>query len=162
MTFDQRGNLTETLKIDIETFFEVFVNGNYKEKSIRNNIFKIFETYLIDFQKLVTNNFTIWIDGSFISNKNAKPRDIDFVIFIDYDEYLSKRNLIDERFGKYGVVKIYGRKIDAYVIPIYPESHKKSFVTEYDKKEWTDLFSKTRLIKGQKYSKGFIKIDFGI
>jgi hypothetical protein len=102
MTFDERGNLVESIELSIETFREIFVDKWLDKTSTRRAIFQNFETYISDFKNLITPNFTMWVDGSFVNAKKDNPNDIDFVSFIDYRVYEAKKALIDKQFSKYG------------------------------------------------------------
>ena len=68
MNFDNRGNLLENYNVNFEEFYSEFVSKWDSEDSIRSNIFQIFQTYINDFKALITSEFIIWIDGSFLSN----------------------------------------------------------------------------------------------
>ena len=161
MNFDNRGNLLENYVVNFEEFYSEFVSKWDSEDSIRSDISQIFQTYINDFKALITSEFIIWIDGSFLSNLKKDPQDIDFVIFINYEIIESKINLINNRFGKHGVKEFYGKQLDAYISPIYPTNHKNSFWTQSDKAYWIQQFSTTKPNRnGVKYSKGFIKMEF--
>jgi hypothetical protein len=159
--FDTRGNLKETVNMTLQTFEETFVTTWNMENSTRPTIFQKFTVYLNDFQSMVTPDFEMWIDGSFVNSKNSNPKDIDFVCFIDYNIYETKRNLFDTRFEKYGAFGFYGKNIDAYVALKFPETHKNAFNTKDTELYWLHQFSKTKADRhGNIYSKGFIKINF--
>ena len=162
MDFDLRGNLTQSIELTFQEFKEQFVTNWAAEDTTRSSIFNVFETYIADFQALITPDFVTWVDGSFVSNKKSNPNDIDFVSFINSKTYDDKTDLINKRFGKFGVKKFYGEDLDAYICPVYPENHQKAFYTKSDTLEWLHQFSHTKPKKvGDKsFSKGFITIKF--
>jgi hypothetical protein len=103
----------------------------------------------------------MWIDGSFVETKKHRPNDIDFVSFIYYKLYENLLQLIVTRFEKDGAKKFYGKLLDAYVVPVYPDNHSQIFITKEEELYWLHLFNKTRYNKeGKRYMKGFIKIIF--
>ena len=161
MEFDILGNLTETIEITLSEFHETFVGKWHKDNTTRYAIYEVFETYITDFKTLITPNFTMWIDGSFVETKKDKPNDIDFVSFIDHRIYETQEKLLESRFGKFGVKGFYGKLLDAYLVSTYPDSHKKAFITKDDEIYWLNQFSKTKPDKSnKKHNKGFIKIKF--
>jgi hypothetical protein len=161
MTFDERGNLVESMELNIETFREIFVDKWQDKTSTRRAIFQDFEAYISDFKNLITPNFVMWVDGSFVTAKNDNPNDIDFVSFIDYTVYEARQALIDSRFNKYGSKNHYGILLDAYICTIYPAKHEKGFHSKSDEMEWFHQFSHTKPDKkGKKYAKSFVKIKF--
>ena len=161
MDFDIRGNLPNKIEVTFDEFQSEFVTNWDLEGSTRQQIFQVFQFYVEDFEKLISPNFTVWIDGSFVSNVKARPNDIDAVFFIDFEIFEKNLKLIESRFGKYGVKGFYGDLLDIYVCPIYPPNHKNAFFTESDKIRWIYQFSSTKPNRfGQKFSKGFIEIKF--
>jgi hypothetical protein len=161
MTFDERGNLVESIELNIETFREIFVDKWQDKTSTRRAIFADFEAYIADFRNLITPNFVMWVDGSFVTAKRDNPNDIDFVIFIDYKVYEANQSIIDSRFNKYGSKNHYGVLLDAYICTVYPANHEKSFHSKSDEMDWFHQFSYTKPDKrGKKYAKSFVKIKF--
>ena len=161
MEFDIRGNLSETVEMTLSEFYDIFVAKWHKDNTTRYAIYEVFETYLMDFKTLITPNFTMWIDGSFVENKKHRPNDIDFVSFIDYKIHDNYSKLIESRFEKYGAKDFYGKFLDAYFVPIYPDNHRRVFITKEEEFAWLHLFTKTRPNKeGKRLSKGFVKIKF--
>lgn len=98
-----------------------------------------------------------WIDGSFVTKK-PNPRDIDLVTFISHDTIKEIGDSI-HNFKHPNSEIIYG--VDAYIIEVFPDSHKENFKTILDKAYWMDKFTKTRRNKaGNKLSKGFLEIYY--
>lgn len=144
-----------------QEFKEAFVTNWAAEDTTRASIFNVFETYIADFQALITPDFITWVDGSFVSNKKSNPNDIDFVSFVDFKVVDDKVELLDERSRRLGVKNFYGNLIDAYICPVYPENHQKAFYTKSDMLDWQNQFSYTRPNKNkERFSKGFITIKF--
>jgi hypothetical protein len=161
MKFDERGNLVEPVELNIVQFRETFVDKWQRDMSTRLAIFDVFKTYILDFRNLITPDFVMWIDGSFVTIKRDNPRDIDFVSFIDYKIYDEKKPLIDSRFNKYGAPNHYGTLLDAYVCSVYPTTHEHAFNTKSDEMYWLKQFSYTRPDRQhRKYPKSFVKIKF--
>lgn len=95
-----------------------------------------------------------WINGSFVSKKST-PGDIDLVTFLDY-QIVQK---LGEKLNKFKFPfseEIFG--VDAYFVEVYPENHIDWFKYISDKAYWHDRFTKTRRIRGNKLSKGFLEI----
>jgi hypothetical protein len=160
ITFDERGHLVESYELNVMQFKELFVDKWHRDTSTRLNIFDVFEKYVEDFQTMITPDFNMWVNGSFVTQK-GNPRDIDFVSFIDYTIYFKEVKLIDNQFGKYGTENHYGLLLDGYVSPIYPQEHEDFFTTQANEAYWRTQFSYTKPDRHlKKYSKGFIKIKF--
>jgi len=158
--FDIRGNLSPHGKVEMEfeEFQLLFIEGFESEQ--RNKIFEDYTQYLNDFSEEITPDFIQWIDGSFVSKK-AKPNDIDFVTLVDFDIYEEKEQLIESKFGKYGVKNHY-EYLDAYFVKFYPEEHKRRSVTDFDLVYWLNWFSETKKNRAKKkFPKGFIELKFG-
>lgn len=161
MTFDERGNLIEPVELNLLQFREFFVDKWQNNISTRQVIFDVFENYVLDFKDLVTPNFVMWIDGSFVTIKKDNPRDIDFVSFIDYRIYDEKKAILESRFGKYGAPNHYGKLVDAYICLVYPLNHANATYTKSDEMNWFYQFSSTKPdARGKKYPKSFVKIKF--
>lgn len=158
--FDVRGNLSPSGKseFDFDEFKSVFVDSFDSEK--RLEIFENYNQYLLDFNEEITPNFVQWIDGSFVSNK-MNPADIDFVTLIDFDIYEKNEELIESKFGKYGVRNHY-EYVDAYLVKFYPEDHERRKITDFDLVYWLTWFSETKKNRAKKkFPKGFVEIKFG-
>lgn len=161
MDFDLRGNLTTSIELTFQEFKDNFVTNWQTENETRVSIFNVFETYIADFQALITPDFITWVDGSFVSNKKSHPNDIDFVSFVDYKIVDFKLELLDKQFKRLGVKNFYSNQIDAYICPVYPENHPKAFYTISDRLDWQNQFSYTKPNKNrERFSKGFIEIKF--
>lgn len=98
------------------------------------------------------------IDGSFVTKK-INPRDIDFLVIVDYEIYRLKTSIVKSQFIKNAELKKY--KLDPYLLVAYPEKHELYTQFKLDLAYWRDWFTKTRLSRKRKrYSKGFIELIF--
>ena len=118
LSFNSRGFIKPYTKIESSVFEieEVFV-GPFPHSETRQLIFDNYLNYLDEFQRLITFNFTHWLDGSFMSKK-IDPNDLDFVAFIDYRIYEQKEEQIFRIVEKYGYLKL-----DNFVSQIFPINH---------------------------------------
>lgn len=159
LSFDIRGNLfpAQKLVLSFETFKETFVES-FELDSTRYIIFEQYCRFLNEFSEAVTETFTHWVDGSFVSNQ-VNPKDIDFVILIDFDTYHTHQALIEERFRLQGARNLYG--VDAYTIRVYPNTHSKYLQTSMDLAYWHNWFGTTKANRaGKKFDKGFVELNF--
>jgi hypothetical protein len=92
----------------------------------------------------------------YVSKKN-NPGDIDLVTFLDFDVIQKLGSKLDN-FKYPNSEIIYG--VDAYIVEVYPETHRDRFRYVSDKAYWMDRFTKTRRIRGNRLSKGFLEIKF--
>ncbi len=160
LEFDKKGYLKpyRIIETDLQTFQQFFVE-NFELSETRLAIFSNFFDFIQDFKKLICPNFTTWLNGSFVSNK-LNPNDLDMVVFIDYNIYESKIDLIENNFSNLRTTKKY-TFLDVYTIRVYPETHFFYFFYQMDKVYWNDWFSKTRLNDQRKQNnKGFIQLNF--
>lgn len=150
----------EKIELSLEEFQSFFVENFEGQNEIRSEIFENYQSYMEDFAEQISEDFIQWIDGSYISTKTT-PRDIDFVMLIDYETFERHEGLIENRFRRHKAKQKYG-KVDAYTVKMYPQSHERYFVTEYDLVYWRGLFSETKRNRAKKkFPKGFIEIKFG-
>ena len=123
-------------------------------ENVRRILFNQYKRYSDDL-KQTCGLFELkqWIDGSFVTKK-AKPFDIDLVTFLSW-EIAEGKGLKDfiypASLTKYG--------IDAYIVVIYPDTHKLNFVYKADCAYWLDHFDKTKPSRRHKrVPKGFLEI----
>ena len=157
LEFDSRGNLKpyNKIAIDIDDFERFFVQ-KINQSSTRNAIFKAYKNFINDFSLTITPHFTHWINGSFVTQK-LNPNDIDFVIFIDYDLFLAKKDEINTFFAINEQNK--NTFLDIYFLIQFPENHKDAFKSASDYAYWFEWFTKTATNRNkQRFSKGFIEI----
>lgn len=85
LEFDEKGNLTpyNNIEINYEIFVKNFVDS-FPLDSTRHQILTNFERFLEKLRLKIYPHFSIWINGSFVTQK-LNPNDIDFLIFIEYD-----------------------------------------------------------------------------
>ncbi len=90
----------------------------------RKRLFINYLRYLESFKSRVTRNFTQWINGSFISQKE-NPKDIDLVTFFDFEIYESQEPYLD----KFWSFSLENEGLDAYLVKAYPKSHPNHYLT---------------------------------
>lgn len=160
INFDIYGNLKPYELIEMEWGeFEVVFVHSFDEMSTRAKLFHTFETYITDLQAVIGPTFYSWVGGSFVTNKD-NPKDIDIVTFIPEDIFFQfEKELFP--FSKYGTAESYGTDLDAYLVVIYPDTHKKKAFTESDEKYWLNHFTNSRPNRrNKKLPKGFIQLSF--
>jgi hypothetical protein len=160
LKFDSKGYLqpSQIIETDLQTFQLYFVE-NFELSETRRNIFLDYFDFIQDFRNLISNDTMHWLNGSFVSKK-LNPNDMDIVVFIDYEVYEAKKDLIEDKFNNLRKEKKYSY-LDIYTVKVYPEKHPFYFFYLSDKAYWNDWFSKTRLDKQRKqYHKGFIQLNF--
>ena len=123
----------------------------------RKEIFDAYVKYSEDFKKVCNLDELIqWINGSFVTKK-VNPGDIDLVTFINYDVIQKLGSKLDDfKFPNSEI--IYG--VDAYIVEVYPETHSDQYRYISDKAYWMDRFTKTRRVRGNRLSKGFLEVKF--
>ena len=89
LAFDLRGNLQPYKKVNLSLAeFEDFFVNRLPNNSRRKYIFDRYLDFVRDFSEQVSQQFTQWVDGSFVTVKEH-PNDIDFVTFVDYQLLVS-------------------------------------------------------------------------
>ena len=158
LRFDSMGLLTPNTNIatTLIELKEYFVDNIPSETRLQN--YEKYIYYSTELKKLLgLESMVQWVDGSFVTSIR-NPKDIDLVTFIDFE---SRTKLESElkRFEARGANTIYG--VDAYILTVFPEDHKKSFYFQSDKAYWNERFTKTRRDNfGKKNPKGFVEIIF--
>lgn len=162
LLFNEYGNLTPdkaivSNKTEIE---DVFVYS-FPESRTRQNLFNTLIQYIQDLNKILISNDDnlrsfILIDGSFVTKKE-NPNDIDLVVFVDYMVFQERKNDLSKFKCDYsqpkGLLAYPG--IHAFMVEMYPETHKKYLVYQADYLQWlVDDFGKDR--KGRR--KGMLQL----
>ena len=157
LTFNQSGLLVPDNKIT-STIQELENEFVLKIASVkRREIFEAYVKYNEDFKKVCNlDELHQWINGSYVTQKN-NPGDIDLVTFLDY-KIVTKLGSKLDAFKYPNSEIIYG--VDAYIIEVYPQNHINNFRYVSDRAYWLDRFTKTRRIRGNRLSKGFLEIKF--
>lgn len=159
LSFDIRGNLKpyERTELTLQEFKNTFVDS-FEADSTRYKIFDNYKRFLEDFSKQISNQFTHWINGSFVTVKR-NPRDIDFVTLIEDPVFKEYEVLIDKKFRLLGAKQNY--KVDAYTIRKYPSNHERYRIYESELVYWDSWFSWTKKNRAKKkFRKGYIEIKF--
>lgn len=134
---------------------EVFVEHIPYSKT-RRVLFNNYLRYIHEFRNKVTRNFTQWINGSFISQKE-NPNDIDFVTFLDYEIYEAHERFLD----KFWTFSLESEGLDAYLVEVYPKEHEKYTIYQSNIERYRGLYGKTTLDEqGIRLPKGFIELKF--
>jgi hypothetical protein len=159
LTFTPEGFLTpfEKINVDLATFERTFVT-DFPNSETRKTLFDNYLRYIDSFSKEITPNFTQWIDGSFVTQKE-NPNDIDLVTLIEVAIHDEKEHLIDE---KYISSVTYELGLDAYVMKIYPTTEDAyETYTLFHSEIWYNRFCRTRKnIINDTFSKGFLEIKY--
>lgn len=155
--FDIHGNLypSEITPINWDEFYEVFIL-DFEDSETRKKLSNNFVVFIEQIQQQITPEFTIWIDGSFVSKK-LNPRDIDAVFLLDYRSCEYKKSVLDNQY----FVKEYkySKGLDLYYSIEYPENHKRHFLSHLNQLYWQDVYGHTRKDSNQRqYSKGFLEL----
>jgi hypothetical protein len=146
LEFDKFGFLTpyDAISSDFET-----LESNFLFNEQRTELYLELLHLLRELQKEEIDFIKIWINGSFISQKEH-PKDIDVVFFVDFSVYLLHE--------KYLLMLYRNRKrIDCQFIALYPENHKKHFLSVSDSAEYRHNFSRNWK-SPLKQHKGFLEI----
>ena len=166
INFDSRGYITpyRNIAVTLQEFEAAFVSNTR-----RKALYELYLNYTDDLRKIIGNEFIQWIDGSYVTSKEA-PEDVDLVTFIDVDickkhekllnafKYpLSKENYKtggNRQIGKEGY-------IDAYTVETYPPDHRHYFDYQCNRAYWLEEFSKASANRqGIRHPKGFVEIKF--
>jgi hypothetical protein len=158
--FDIRGNLqpSEILPFSWEGFNKIFVL-DFEDSETRKKLFDNFKGFVKNIQENITSDFTIWVDGSYVTEK-LNPRDIDALFLFDYKTCEYKKSILD---NQYFVKEFkFTKGLDLYFSIEYPENHKRHFLSHLNHLYWQDVYGHTRKdINSNQYTKGFValKID---
>lgn len=157
--FNIRGHLFpyEIIETDLDEFEREFVD-NFDENSTRYEIFERYLNYVNALKEVFEEDFIQWIDGSFVTTK-INPNDIDLVSIIPFEIYEANLERIVNELIAHNARMIYG--VDAYIVPNYPQDHKRHIITQADLIYWKDLFGNTRATNRskQRFPKGIIQLN---
>ena len=147
IAFDSMGNLLsgQPIEINLADLEQYFVFNLHRRQQ-----FEKYLDYIDELKTLIDMPFEQWVNGSFATLKD-KPQDIDIVSFIPFSMYQKQEKQLEQ------LKKAFYPSLDVYHICNYPENHRNFVHSHSDRIEWLHLFSRVR---GQKFSKGFIKIYF--
>lgn len=128
--FNVRGHLMpyKRVHLTLSQFERIFVE-EYGNESKRAKLFENFKAFTTDFSAEISQDYICWINGSFVSRK-SNPKDIDFVILLDYQTVAEKEGIIKSNFLNKKSLKKYN--LDAYILKIYPEEHENYKYTKSD------------------------------
>lgn len=158
LTFDHNGHLTphQPIPSNLEELEACFVQP-FMQSNTRNRLFVNFLRYLERFKRRVSRHFTVWMDGSFVTQKET-PNDLDFVIFLDYRIYELQEGFLDQ----FWTFSLEAEGLDAYLVKNYPASHPDyEAITVSQTREWLYLYGNTaKNEEGISYPKGFVELIF--
>jgi len=151
MQFDAYGNPTpyDLIPTDLDTVRAVLVDALPHSRT-RAQLFAAFLRYLERLRALVGDGFTIWLDGSFVTQK-TDPGDVDFVTLLDAERYIRHEHAL-ERLRRAEP----GELVDPYFLPTYPTGHRLRFVYESNRLDWLEIFGRG----GKKREKGILQLTF--
>ena len=155
--FDDAGFLQPAEKICLSWLeFERLFVAEFEPDETRRRLFENFELFLNAFRTEVTSDFSVWVDGRFVTRK-ARPSDIDVVLILNNRVIEKKAQIIDALFEDFRQTK----NVDAYKIHDFEDSHRNRIYTESDKAMWHFWFMETRPNRfGKQSRKGFIELTF--
>ncbi len=156
--FDNHGFLKpyQPISVDLETL-EYYFCDQFPQSETRKNLFIKYLRYLERFKSRVSRNFTQWIDGSFTSLKQ-NPKDIDFVVFLDYEIYEREEQFLDQYWG-FGLEDKGIKGLDAFLEKYYPPEHPSHAVYLSARQYWQEVFS-DKIQNEVVFPKGFLEIKF--
>jgi len=162
-TFDRLGNLEPYSIIECGslTIIEHEFVKNFPDSKTREKIFKGLLEYISDLSAFIGPSWTMWLDGSFTTQKRD-PNDIDVVSIFNWTQDINdKIPIFGPKFTRYECKRKY--KVDGYFIAIYPENHAKHKNTEADFEYWKNQFGYARpsyndIANGRKNRKGIVEI----
>lgn len=151
LTFDAIGHLTPTGAI-MSTLSEIENRLVFQlpDSTVRPALFTQLQDFVKVFATEISDTFTIWIDGSFVTSK-ANPNDIDIVIFLDYRTY----SLLEAKLDVFKYKRLFSN-IDCYIERAYPVDHVHYVRYQADLAYWHNLFIRNR----KKQYKGYLSISF--
>ncbi len=155
--FDENGYLLPYEKINIEPdifLIEKYFVDDFANSLTHRKLFNNYLKYIHEFRNKITKNFTMWVNGSFISTKQ-NPKDIDFVVFLDYEIY----EIHDKELHNFWSFALENEGLDAYLVKIYPELHPKYYTYLESMQYWEKIY-KSKPIQNTAYQKGFLALSF--
>ena len=153
LNFNENGYLSpfEAIATEVSTAKSAFTFNEH-----RGVIWSYFEGFALELQNMLQMPFSIWVNGSFTTQK-APPNDLDCVVFIDFEVYETHKKALFLLQSKYEIMNI-----DSYLVIKYPQNHSKYSIYQLDKQDWFYLFGNTKrdVYSGLSYSKGFLQLNF--
>ncbi|WP_374758145.1 DUF6932 family protein [Fibrella aquatilis] len=130
--------------------FNCFVKPFASAKRLQ--LFKAWQAYNSRLSLFVGGEkLTQWVDGSFVTNK-PNPGDIDLVTFLPHYIY---EPIASQLIDYYSTFSLYDNGLDAYICPVYPESHTLHSLYVDRRQYWEKTFSSQREYTALK---GFLSI----
>ncbi len=145
MKFDNNGYIFpyKPHKLTIDEFEMIFGSDEHRKFLLS----KLFE-FMVELKHITKDDLLFWIDGSFVTQK-IKPKDIDVVVFVNFQYFKSKENQLT-------ALKESQEFVDLYYVKVFPEDHPNCYLTKLDTLDWIHFFTTDRKNK----RKGFIELTF--
>jgi hypothetical protein len=157
LQFDLQGNVqpSDVISFGWKDFYQMFVL-DFENSETRKKLYGNFIGFIERIQHEITDDFIIWVDGSFISKK-LNPRDVDALFLLDYRSCEYKKSVLD---NQYFIKEFkYSKGLDLYYSIEYPKNHKRHFMSHLNHLYWQDVYGHTRKdINGRQYTKGFLEL----
>lgn len=151
LNFDQHGYLKpyQVIVCDMATLEKHFVSA-FPFSVTRQRLWEHYREYVRDLKANITEHFTQWLDGSFITQA-PNPNDIDIVTFLDAEVFQKKETALES----YWSFALEDKKLDTYLVEVYERDSKQyEAITENYQNVWRNRFGKDRI--GQ--PKGFLEL----
>ena len=151
LNFDSQGHLVphDLIETDWESFVETFGWNNH-----RRALIELLRSFLIELDGFSIRSYTVWIDGSFVTQKE-QPNDLDVVFIlpsITHQQFERDLRALMDQFDR----------LDVYFVRMINANERDHFLYASDRAEWLFQFTMTKpnRITRQKFPKGFIQITW--
>jgi len=159
LEFDKKGFLVpdQSLACSLDEMRRVFVE-EFPASGTRLALFENFTEYCRELMvKTNMEMLLIWVGGSFVTQK-ARPNDVDVVVFLESSIIDQYETALKSAFKFPASKEKY--KVDAYIIRVYPEYNRNFALTQSDRLDWLNFWTKTAPNgAGVRNKKGFLEIN---
>ncbi|QIP16444.1 hypothetical protein G8759_29270 [Spirosoma aureum] len=149
LNFDAQGHLFpyDLIETEWKPFADTFGWNDH-----RHTLIELFYSFLNKLNDLSINEFTLWIDGSFVTRKEH-PNDIDAVVVLPtpiYRQFEKHLRTLREQFDG----------LDIYFVRLISEEEPDYFLYVSDRAEWLFQFTMTKpdRVTRRKFPKGFLQL----
>ncbi len=161
LEFDKNGYLKPKGKMNLtlEVFTHNFVEAFQDRETTRTLLFENFQNFQAELGSLLRYPYSIWLDGSFVSQK-INPTDLDAVYLLDYRDCEAHRSVFDQKYFSSAQKQV--KRLDFYYSLEYPLNHKRHFLSHLNHLYWEDIYGYSRPDEnGYRTPKGFVEIKIG-
>ena len=151
LDFDAHGYLIpyDLIEADWGSFVDTFGWNDH-----RRALIEVLHSFLIELDNLSIETFTLWIDGSFVTQKE-QPNDLDVVFVlpsVTHQQFERNLRALRDRFNR----------LDVYFVRMIGETERDHFLYISDRAQWLFQFTTTKpdRVTRRKYPKGFIQITW--